>query len=139
MRVLLTVVTALSFTGRLTAQPADAPASENWNLYYQATSIGQNHGTFNSPYTGPLSLRDYREDAVSLTTTLFFAARLAPNLQLVSAPGIAGGKGYSGVNGLANPSNGELPRVATATPKPYTARLYLTYDFGFGSGHEHVE
>ena len=138
MRVLLTVVTALSFTGRLTAQPADAPASENWNLYYQATSIGQNHGTFNAPYTGPLSLRDYREDAVSLTTTLFFDARLAPNLQLVFDPEIAGGKGFSGVNGLANPSNGELPRVATATPKPYIARLYLTYDFGFGSEKEHV-
>jgi high affinity Mn2+ porin len=29
--------------------------------------------------------------------------------------------------------------VATATPKPYIARLYLTYDFGFGSEKEHVE
>jgi high affinity Mn2+ porin len=43
------------------------------------------------------------------------------------------------VNGLANPSNGELPRVATATPKPYIARLYISYDFGFGSEKEHVE
>jgi high affinity Mn2+ porin len=121
------------------AQPSDAPASENWNLYYQATSIGQNHGTFNSPYTGPLSLQDYREDDVSLTTTLFFDARLAKNLQFVFDPEIAGGRGFSGVDGLANPSNGELPRVATATPKPYIARLYLTYDFGFGSETEHVE
>jgi high affinity Mn2+ porin len=117
----------------------DAPAFENWNLYYQATSIGQNHGTFNSPYSGPLSLQDRREDDVSLTTTLFFDARLARNLQLVFDPEIAGGRGFSGVNGLANPSNGELPRVATATPKPYIARLYLTYDFGFGSEKEHVE
>ena len=117
----------------------DAPAFENWNLYYQATSIGQNHGTFNSPYSGPLSLQDRREDDVSLTTTLFFDARLARNLQLVFDPEIAGGRGFSGVNGLANPSNGELPRVATATPKPYIARLYLTYDFGFRSEKEHVE
>jgi high affinity Mn2+ porin len=147
MRVLITVVTVLSFGGRLAGQSPDAsaapdapaPASENWNLYYQATSIGQNHGTFNAPYTGPLSLQDYREDDVSLTTTLFFDARLANNLQFVFDPEIAGGRGFSGVDGLANPSNGELPRVATATPKPYIARLYLTYDFGFGSEKEHVE
>jgi high affinity Mn2+ porin len=139
MRVLTAVVAVLSFSGPLAAQSADAPAPENWNLYYQATSIGQNHGTFNAPYTGPLSLQDYREDDVSLTTTLFFDTRLAPNLQLVFDPEIAGGRGFSGVDGLANPSNGELPRVATATPKPYIARLYLTYDFGFGSEREHVE
>ena len=145
MRVSLTVVIVLSLSGRLAAQSADAPAksedapAESWNLYYQATSIGQTHGTFNAPYTGPLSLQDYRENDVSLTSTLFFDARLAPNLQLVFNPEIAGGKGFSGVDGLANPSNGELPRVATATPKPYIARLYLTYDFGFGSEKEHVE
>jgi high affinity Mn2+ porin len=139
MRVQIIAVTVLSLSGLLMAQPSDAPASENWNLYYQATSIGQNHGTFNSPYTGPLSLQDYREDDVSLTTTLFFDARLAKNLQFVFDPEIAGGRGFSGVDGLANPSNGELPRVATATPKPYIARLYLTYDFGFGSETEHVE
>ena len=139
MKVLITAVTVLSLSGRLMAQSSDAPAFENSNLYYQATSIGQTHGTFNAPYTGPLSLQDYREDDVSLTTTLFFDARLAKNLQFVFDPEIAGGKGFSGVNGLANPSNGELPRVATATPKPYIARLYLSYDFGFGAEKEHVE
>jgi high affinity Mn2+ porin len=142
VRVLIIVVTVLPWSGPLAGQSADAPdapAFENWNLYYQATSIGQNHGTFNAPYTGPLSLQDRREDDVSLTTTLFFDARLAQNLQLVFDPEIAGGRGFSGVNGLANPSNGELPRVATATPKPYIARLYLTYDFGFGSEKEHVK
>src|SRR6202167_5409640 len=95
-------------TGRLAGQSpdaADAAVSENWNLYYQATSIGQNHGTFNVPYTGPLSLQDYREDDVSLTTTLFFDARLAPNLQFVFDPEIAGGRGFSNVDGLANPSH----------------------------------
>ncbi len=139
MRVLPLVVTILSLCAGLAAQSTDPPAFENWNLFYQATSIGQNHGTFNSPYSGPHSLQDYREDDVSLTTTLFFAARVAHNLQFVFDPEIAGGRGFSGVNGLANPSNGELPRVATATPKPYIARLYLTYDIGFGAEKERVE
>ncbi len=118
---------------------AGAVPSERWNLYYQATSIGQYHGRFPSPYEGQFSLQDYPERDVSLTSTLFFGLRLTKNTQLYFDPEIAGGKGFSGVNGLANPSNGELPRVATATPKPYIARLYIQRDFGFGSGTESVE
>jgi high affinity Mn2+ porin len=128
------------------AQPptpaADVPpesVSERWNLFYQATSIGQYHGAFNSPYEGPLSLQDYPERDVSLTTTLFFGFRLAQNTLFYFNPEIAGGKGFSNVDGLANASNGELPRVASATPKPYIARLYITQDFGFGTEKESVE
>jgi high affinity Mn2+ porin len=127
----------------LAAQSNDAPAApdppENWNLYFQATSIGDRHGTFNSPYEGPLSLRDYPERDVSLTTTLFFGLRLGPGTQLYFDPEIAGGRGFSGVNGFANPPNGELPRVASAAPKPYLARLYISHDFGFGDAMEHVD
>jgi high affinity Mn2+ porin len=135
MKPRIPVVLLLFLGVRLMAQQDD----ESWNLYYQATSIGQYHGTFNSPYTGPLSLQDYPERDVSLTTTLFFGLRLGQNLQLYFDPEIAGGRGFSSVDGLANPSNGELPRVATATPKPYLARLYLSYDFGFGSEKEHID
>jgi len=133
-----------SIAGALSAQDtpnADPSAAdhERWNLYYQATSIGQTHGTFNSPYQGPFSFVDQREAEASLTTTLFFGARLTDNLQLYFNPEIAGGKGLSNVDGLANPPNGEIPRVASATPKPYLARLYLSYDVGFGDAKEHVE
>ncbi len=117
----------------------DTPAFENWNLYYQATSIGDYHGRFHAPYTGPLSLQDYPERDVSLTTTLFFGLRLEQNTFLYFNPEIAGGRGFSGVDGLANPPNGELPRVASAEPKPYLARLYIAHDFGFGGEKEHVE
>jgi high affinity Mn2+ porin len=116
--------------------PPPPPATEYWNFFYQATSIGQYHGTFYSPYEGPYSLQAYPERDVSLTTTLFFAFRLEQNTFLYFDPEVAGGKGFSGVNGLANSSNGELPRVASATPKPYLARLYISHDFGFGSEME---
>ncbi len=130
-----------------TAQPPNPPANpspdsqpaENWNLYYQATSIGDYHGTFNAPYTGPLSLQDHPERDVSLTTTLFFDWRIEQNTQLIFDPEIAGGKGFSMVDGIANPPNGEIPRVASAEPKPYLARLLISHDFGFGSETEHVE
>jgi high affinity Mn2+ porin len=117
----------------------DDQSFERWNLYYQATSIGQYHGTFRSPYEGPFSLQDRTEADVSLTTTLFFTFRLAQNTLFVFDPEIAGGRGFSGVNGVANSTNGELPRVASATPKPYIARLYITQDFGFGPEKEKLE
>ncbi len=126
-----------TFAGSAWAQQPEP--IERWNLFYQATSIGQYHGTFTSPYSGPLSLQDYPERDVSLTTTLFLGLRLERNTFLYFDPEIAGGRGFSGVNGLANSSNGELPRVATATPKPYLARLYVSHDFGFGSEKESVE
>jgi high affinity Mn2+ porin len=122
------------------SQPPDAQVEpERWNLFYQATSIGQYHGTFHSPYSGPFSLQDYPERDVSLTTTLYFGFRLEKNTVLNFDPEIAGGRGFSGVDGLANSSNGELPRVASATPKPYIARLYISHDFGFGSEKESFE
>ena len=113
--------------------------SERWNLFYQATSIGDYHGKFNSPYEGPLSLQDYPERDVSLTTTLFFTWRLEQDTFLIFNPEIAGGKGFSGVDGIANQPNGEIPRVASATPKPYIARLLIQHDFGFGPAKEHQE
>ncbi len=106
--------------------------SERWNVYYQATSIGDYHGPFYAAYSGPLSLLDQTEHDVSLTTTLFMTGRLEQNTFLVFDPEIAGGRGFSGVNGIADAPNGEIPRVASATPKPYIARLYLQHDFGFG-------
>ncbi len=125
-----------------TASPADQSVpreDERWNFYYQATSIGQYHGTFYSPYSGPFSLQPYRERDVSLTTTLFLAFRPEKNTTIVFDPEIAGGRGFSGVDGLANSSNGELPRVASATPKPYVARLYVTHDFALGAETETAE
>ena len=133
----LATLTGLLAKGQDTA-PTTTPI-ERWNLFYQATSIGQYHGTFNSPYEGPFSLQPYPERDVSLTATLFFGLNLSHGTQLYFNPEIAGGRGFSGVNGLANPSNGELPRVASAEPKPYLARLYLTHDFAFGDAKEDVE
>ena len=122
------------------SNPPDASAKpERWNLFYQATSIGQYHGTFHSPYSGPFSLQDNMERDVSLTTTLFFGLRLEKNTVLYFDPEIAGGRGFSGVDGLANSSNGELPRVASATPKPYVARLYISHDFALSNEMESFE
>jgi len=124
--------------GILTGQEAATP-DERWNLYWQATSIGQYHGTFRSPYHGTNSLAASPERDASITTTLYLGFRLAKQWQLYFDPEIAGGRGFSAVTGVANFPNGELPRVAAATPKPYLARLYTTYDFAFGDERENIE
>ncbi len=127
----------LWFTLRLRAQ--SPPAPETWNLYWQATSIGQYHPGFPSPYQGPLSLFPHPEAEDSLTSTFFFGYRLARNTQFYFNPELAGGRGFSGTDGIANFPNGEMPRVASATPTPYIARLYITQDFGFGEARAYFE
>ncbi len=138
MRLLLLFHLVLVAYAQTAPDPGDTSA-ERWNLFYQATAIGDYHGKFNSPYQGEYSLQPVSERDVSLTTTLFLGLRLATNTQLYFDPEIAGGRGFSRVNGIANFPNGELPRVGSATPKPYVARLYITQDFGFGSEKEKVE
>jgi high affinity Mn2+ porin len=119
---------------------AQAPAAdETWNLYTQATSIGQYHPGFTSPYAGPFSLAGHPEAEASLTSTLFFGWQVFSNTQFYFDPELAGGRGFSGTDGVANFPNGEMPRVATATPKPYLARLYVTQDFGFGGERQSFE
>ncbi|MEI9973423.1 MAG: carbohydrate porin [Ignavibacteriota bacterium] len=117
----------------------DPPAGERWNLYFQATSIGQYHPAFTSPYSGPFSLAGHREAEASITSTIFFGFRIARDTQFYFNPELAGGRGFSNTDGLANFSNGEMPRVATAAPKPYIARLYITQDFALGDEREAVE
>ena len=75
-------------------------------------SIGRYRGTFKSPYEGTFSLQNYPERDVSFTATLFLGFRLFKNTPWYFDPEIAGGRGFHGVNGLANAPNGELPRVA---------------------------
>jgi len=134
----VTVATAVSAWAQVDTAPSGGGEMERWNLFYQATSIGQYHGTFRSPYAGAESLADSPERDVSLTTSLFFGLRLDQNTQLYFDPEIAGGRGFSGVAGIANFPNGEMPRVASVTPTPYLARLYVTHDFGFGSDTETI-
>ncbi len=140
------IFTLLFVFGAILAYAQDQPdpseekmAPENWSVRFQATSIGQYHGTFRSPYEGLFSLQNTTERDVSLTSTLFLGLRLEKDTYFYVNPEIAGGRGFSGVNGLANSSNGELPRVASATPKPYLARLYIQHDFALGKAKEFVE
>jgi high affinity Mn2+ porin len=137
LALLLLWVAAGQSQTALDASSTDAP--ERWNVYFQATSIGQYHPSFDAPYSGPLSLIRHAEAEASLTSTVFLGYRVARHTELYINPEVAGGRAFSGTVGAADFPNGEMPRVATATPKPYLARLYVTQDFGFGPEQEAME
>ena len=127
------------------AQPqatADRPQdqkSERWSIHYQATAIGQTHDSFPSLYEGPNSLPAHSENRVSLTSTLFLTFRLNDHFEFVVNPEIAGGKGFGAVTGIAGFTNGEIPRVSTATPTLYLARAYMRNTFALGPETQFVE
>src|SRR5579885_2596895 len=128
---------AAAATGRMPAQDA-SHAPDRWNFYAQATSIAQYHPSFPAPYGSPYSLISHAEAEASLTSTFYLGLRLARDTQFYFDPEIAGGRGFSATNGIANFPNGEMPRVAAAAPKPYIARAYVSQDFGFGDEREFV-
>src|ERR1035437_3829552 len=101
------------------------PTAERWSVHFQATSIGQHHGSFPSLYEGENSLPSHPESRVSLTATVFLTYRVNRWIEMVVNPEIAGGKGFGEVTGIAGFTNGEIPRGAGATPTPYVARAYV--------------
>jgi high affinity Mn2+ porin len=114
-------------------------APEHWSVHFQATSIGQHHGSFPSLYEGQNSLPPHPENRVSLTATVFLVYRVNSWTELVVDPEIAGGKGFGQVTGVAGFPNGEIPRVGSATPTLYVARAYLKNTWALGPETEMLE
>jgi high affinity Mn2+ porin len=119
--------------------PADQPSTDRWSIHFQATSIGQHHGYFRSLYEGPTSLPPHPESRVSLTATVFLAYRVNSWTDLVVNPEDAGGKGFGQVTGIAGFTNGEIPRVASATPTLYLARGFMRNTWAIGSETQAIE
>jgi len=115
------------------------PAAERWSIHFQATSIGQHHGSFPSLYEGENSLPSHSENRVSLTATAFLTYRVNSWTELVVNPEVAGGEGFGQVTGMAGFTNGEIPRVSGATPTLYAARAYLRNTWALSPETELVE
>ncbi len=128
----------LALCGQDAADQPQTTAEKWWSVHFQATSIGQHHGDFPSLYSGPNSLPSHVENRVSLTATAFLAARFG-RWQFVVNPEDAGGKGFGGVTGIAGFPNGEIPRVAQATPTLYLARGYVSYTVPLSADSERVD
>ncbi len=121
------------------AETESTSTPERWTIHFQATSIGQEHGSFRSLYEGANSLPAHPEKRVSLTSTIFFGLRLTRHTELIVDPEVAGGKGFGQVTGIAGFTNGEIPRVASATPTLYPARVFVRETVSLGRETELVE
>jgi high affinity Mn2+ porin len=108
------------------------PAEDRWTIHFQATSIGQHHGSFRSLYEGENSLPPHPESRVSLTATIFLGFRVNRHIELVVNPEVAGGRGFGMVTGIAGFTNGEIPRVSSATPTLYAARAFVRTVWALG-------
>ncbi len=121
----------------------EEPKDTWFSAHAQATMDTQRHDGFPAPYSGARSLSPLPEWDTSVTGTLFLAARLWDcghySGDVVFDPELAGGSGFSGVNGLAGFTNGDITRVGVVEPTPYFARLYLRQVWGFGGEQEKVE
>jgi high affinity Mn2+ porin len=130
------VAAILASAAALPGPAQNAAPGQSFSVTYQATSIGQYHPAFPADYSGAFSLLNTSEKDASLTTTLSLDWQVTESSEIRFDPEVAGGRGFSGTNGIANFPNGEITRVATATPKPYIARLYYRHEFGLGGERE---
>jgi high affinity Mn2+ porin len=115
------------------------PAESWYSAHAQATVVTQAHSNFDPPYTGPHSLLPSEPMATSITSTLFLDTRLWEGGELIFNPEVAGGSGFSGVDGLAGFPNGEITRIGLVEPTWYFARFYLQQTFSWGGEQEDVK
>ena len=107
-------------------------SSGNWTYHFQLTTIYQMHPAFSASVNGPNSLTNDKDDALSLTTTLFIGRKLWKNASFYFNPEIAGGMGVGSVLGMGGAFNGETFRVDNIAPTPYIARCYIQQHFPIG-------
>jgi high affinity Mn2+ porin len=113
---------------------------ENHTFHAQSTLIPQWHGSFNSPYAGPMSLHTNPDLAASLTATVFAGTKLPwKGGEFYINPEASGGSGINGGFGLAGYTNGEVERVGSARVSTYIARAFLRQQWGLSGDMEKVE
>jgi high affinity Mn2+ porin len=120
---------------------ASTPLDEEslFTVHGQTTLVTDYHGRFPAPYSGTHSLLPFHEAATSQTSTLFLGAKLWDGCELYFNPEVAGGRGLSGVSGIAGFPNGEITRVGKPEPTPYIARFFVSYTVGLGGDPEKID
>ena len=107
-----------------------------WYLAGQANYIYQEHGGFPALYSGPNSLINTPEDALSRVLTVYTGYQLRPSIEALFDVEETGGQGLSTVLGLAGFTNLDAVRNPTLSTVPYVARLMLHAVINLGGGEE---
>ena len=114
---------------------------EKMSMHYQGTAISQMHDAFRSPYESATSLLTEEGSKVksSVTGTFYFGRQLWEGGEAYLNAELAGGKGFSGVTGIAGFPNGDITRVGKPPPTIYAARFFIRQTFNLGGAKEDVE
>lgn len=137
--VLLTLIPLAGLAvSRLAAQE---PARRPQLLGAQFTAIGQDLLPFQSPYSGPNSLRPDGDQGLTHTYGLYGGWRVARPLELYLDVEMARGNGVSHATGLAGVTNGDVIRQGTAdlSQGPFVARLFARWSISLGAESVRVE
>lgn len=138
LKINLILLHILTFTAFATASNNN-DSTQNWNFHFQNTTIYQHHPTFKAGYSGLNSLSSSAESPTSITATLSLGAKLWKRASAYYNVEMGGGSGFSQARGIAGFANGEVYRVSDATPKIYTARLFLKQIFALSNETQRVE
>jgi high affinity Mn2+ porin len=111
----------------------DGEDTLRYNFHFQLTTVTQQKYGFKVPYTGNNSLTGKRETQSTLTSTLFFGAKLWHYAAVYLNPEVAGGSGISSAHGIADFTNGEAFRVGDPAPTIYAARIYFRQYISLGN------
>lgn len=111
----------------------DSVQNVNTNFHFQLTTVTQHKFSMHAPYTGANSLTGAREDASTLTATIFWGQKLWKNAAIYINPEVAGGSGVSGAHGIAGFTNGEAFRVGNPSPTIYLARAFFQQTIGLSN------
>src|SRR5438874_13647781 len=91
----------------------------------QLNFILQGHGRFPALYSGPNSLKDTSEHALSRVLTLYTGVEVRRGTELLFDVEDLSGHGISDALGLAGFTNVDVVRNPDLGPKPYIARIML--------------
>ncbi|SDS53733.1 high affinity Mn2+ porin [Opitutus sp. GAS368] len=128
----------LRLTPAARAEPA-APATSDWSLHTQVTSVEQWHYSFPSAYEGVNSLTHAYEAERTFSFSLYLDRKLWPGAELVYNPEIFQGHGLSQTFGAGGFPNGEAVKSGFPNLHYNTSRLFLRQVFGLGGEKEAVE
>jgi len=99
--------------------------SEKWWISGQANFVFQAHDSFHALYSGPHSLKNTPEEAISRVLTLYTGYEITHNTAVYLDVEEAGWGGISGALGLAGFTNLDVVRNPTIGTAPYLARFML--------------
>ena len=109
------------------------PDDTKWWISGQANFIFQTHPGFYALYSGPNSLKNTPENAISRVLTLYTGYELTPKTAVYLDVEEAGWGGISGALGLAGFTNLDVVRNPQLGTAPYIARLMLEQIIPFSS------